>query len=185
MSATSTRSTHLPPPKKQVMLKKLFDLTHVPADQKESLISVLKGNIDVFFDERLWTDSNSHDGNGHQHPRSSAHQAETFSTETGVRRPHKSNAESWDYSAKQLAMVISSHCRSQKRWFPKNLYRFQKIKRNHCDPRPKHPERRRHSILAGKIKVQNEPGSKAGFWQVPIREEDKEKAAFGTDAGIF
>ena len=37
----------------------------------------------------------------------------------------------------------------------------------------------------GKSKFRTCLDMKQGFWQIPIREQDKEKTAFGTDAGIF
>ena len=42
-----------------------------------------------------------------------------------------------------------------------------------------------HSKPLGKSKFRSCLDMKQGFWQIPIREEDKEKTAFGTDAGIF
>ena len=37
----------------------------------------------------------------------------------------------------------------------------------------------------GKSKFRTSLDMKQGFWQIPFREEDKEKTAFGTDGGIF
>ena len=52
-------------------------------------------------------------------------------------------------------------------------------------PAPSIPNAEDILYSLGKSKFRTSLDLKAGFWQVPIREEDKEKTAFGTDTGIF
>ena len=105
---------------------KLFDLSHVPVEQKENLISVLKANIDVFVtkDSEL---TQTHvtemviNTQGHL-----PHQAKTIqstvNSETRVRKTHRSNVGSRHHSQKQLTLVIACHCRPEERRLSKNLH---------------------------------------------------------------
>ena len=168
---------------------KLFDLSHVPVEQKENLISVLKANIDVFVtkDSEL----------------TQTHVTEMVINTQGHlpirQRPYRVPLTQRPVLEKHIDQMLEAGIirRSNSPWLspvivvPKKdgsqriCIDFRKLNAITVIPAPSIPNAEDILYSLGNSKFRTSLDLKSGFWQVPIREQDKEETAFGTDAGLF
>ena len=166
-----------------------FNLDHVPEDKRESLTALLKKNIDLFVQKNAeLTQTNVTEMRINTQDHLPSYQA--------PRRPPLTMRPILEKQVQEMldAKIIR---RSNSPWLSPVLmvpkkdgsYRlcvdFRKVNAITVRPAASIPSAEDIFYALGKSKYRTSLDMKQGFWQIPIREEDKEKTAFGTDAGIF
>ena len=166
-----------------------FKLDHIPDDQRDQLKTLLLGNMDIFVEkdtELTMTNVTEMRINTQDHP----------PTYQAPRRPPLAYREALE---KQIQDMLAANVirRSNSPWMspvllvPKKdgslrlCVDFRKLNAITVRPAASIPSADDIFFALGKSKFRTCLDMKQGFWQIPIREEDKEKTAFGTDAGIF
>ena len=166
-----------------------FNLDHISTDRREPLAELLKKNIDLFVQQDAdLTQTNVTEMRINTQNHSPTYQA--------PRRPPLALRPILEEQVQEMLneKVIR---RSNSPWLSPVLlvpkkdggYRFcvdfRKLNAVTVRPAASIPSAEDIFYALGKSKFRTSLDMKQGFWQIPIREEDKEKTAFGTDAGIF
>ena len=166
-----------------------FNIGHISNDRREALITVLEKNLDMFVQndvELTSTNVTEMRINTENHPPSYQ----------PPRRPPLAHRHMLEEQVQEMlkAKVIR---RSNSPWMspvllvPKKdgsmrfCVDFRKINAITIKPAASIPSAEDIFYSLGKSKFRTSLDMKQGFWQIPIREEDKEKTAFGTASGVF
>ena len=166
-----------------------FNLEHIPEQQRQRLTEALTKHLDIFVQtdaELTTTNVTEMRINTQDHPPTYQH----------PRRPPLAYREALE---KQVQEMLAANIirRSNSPWMspvilvPKKdgsirlCIDFRKLNAITIRPAASIPSADDIFFALGKSKFRSCLDMKQGFWQIPIREEDKEKTAFGTDAGIF
>ena len=166
-----------------------FNLDHIPSEQRDVLKDALLRNIDIFVHkdiELTTTNITEMRINTEDHP----------PTYQNPRRPPLAYRQELERQIQEMlaANVIR---RSNSPWMspvilvPKKdgsirlCVDFRKLNAITIRPAASIPSADDIFFALGKSKFRTCLDLKQGFWQIPINEADKEKTAFGTDAGVF
>ena len=177
-----------PETEKENVLKSL-NLEYLPSEQREILMTLLQSNVDLFVQK----DSDL----------TSTHVTEmrinTQNNPPSYQTPRRPPLAYRHILEEQIQEMLNANVirRSNSPWMspvllvPKKdgsmrfCVDFRKINAITVRPAASIPSAEDIFYALGNSKFRTSLDMKQGFWQIPIKEEDKEKTAFGTDAGVF